>query len=295
VVLGPGWWCWRGWAGSARPVWRSSTRTGVARKLPRKTRPTLKPLLRHALAVDDAIAALRDYSLVSPPADGMVSVHGLVQALTRAQLPPTEAEAWRRAAAALITASLPADPQLPAGWPAYASLLPHARAALPLTSLPMYQLVRYLGHSGSYAAARDLVRQVLAADQDEYGAEHPDTLADRAEFAYWTGEAGDPAAARDEYAALLRALPTCPPSRPWLRGKQPKLSTRQQRELARMAATGENTIADLAEVFTVSAPPLPHPPAIPGSRRGQVTGSARHLAPPNSLKGSGSAQPARYQ
>jgi DNA invertase Pin-like site-specific DNA recombinase len=37
-----------------------------------------------------------------------------------------------------------------------------------------------------------------------------------------------------------------------LRGKQPKLSARQQRELARMAATGEYTIADLAEVFTVS-------------------------------------------
>lgn len=37
-----------------------------------------------------------------------------------------------------------------------------------------------------------------------------------------------------------------------LRGKQTKLSARQQRELARMAGTGEYTIADLAEVFTVS-------------------------------------------
>jgi hypothetical protein len=37
-----------------------------------------------------------------------------------------------------------------------------------------------------------------------------------------------------------------------LRGKQPKLSGRQQRELARMAAAGEYTNADLAEVFTIS-------------------------------------------
>ncbi|MHA6799694.1 recombinase family protein [Bounagaea algeriensis] len=37
-----------------------------------------------------------------------------------------------------------------------------------------------------------------------------------------------------------------------LRGKQPKLSTKQQRELVRMYGTGEYTIADLAEVFTVS-------------------------------------------
>jgi DNA invertase Pin-like site-specific DNA recombinase len=37
-----------------------------------------------------------------------------------------------------------------------------------------------------------------------------------------------------------------------LRGKQPKLSVKQQRELVRMYGTGEYTIADLAEVFTVS-------------------------------------------
>ena len=37
-----------------------------------------------------------------------------------------------------------------------------------------------------------------------------------------------------------------------LRGEQPKLSARQQRELVRMAGTGEFTITDLAEVFTVS-------------------------------------------
>jgi DNA invertase Pin-like site-specific DNA recombinase len=37
-----------------------------------------------------------------------------------------------------------------------------------------------------------------------------------------------------------------------LRGKQPKLSPRQQRELVRMAGVGEYTIADLAELFTVS-------------------------------------------
>jgi DNA invertase Pin-like site-specific DNA recombinase len=37
-----------------------------------------------------------------------------------------------------------------------------------------------------------------------------------------------------------------------LRGKQPKLSTKQQRELVRMYGTGEYSIADLAEVFAVS-------------------------------------------
>ena len=39
-----------------------------------------------------------------------------------------------------------------------------------------------------------------------------------------------------------------------LRGKQPKLSDRQQRELCRMHATGEYSINDLAELFSVSRP-----------------------------------------
>ena len=39
-----------------------------------------------------------------------------------------------------------------------------------------------------------------------------------------------------------------------LRGKQPKLSERQQKELARMHATGDYSINDLAELFSVSRP-----------------------------------------
>ena len=35
------------------------------------------------------------------------------------------------------------------------------------------------------------------------GPEHPDTLTARANLASWTGQAGDPAAARDQYAELL--------------------------------------------------------------------------------------------
>jgi hypothetical protein len=35
------------------------------------------------------------------------------------------------------------------------------------------------------------------------GPEHTDTLIARASLAYWTGDAGDPAAARDMYPALL--------------------------------------------------------------------------------------------
>lgn len=39
-----------------------------------------------------------------------------------------------------------------------------------------------------------------------------------------------------------------------LRGKQPKLTVKQQKELRRMHDTGEYSISDLAELFTVSRP-----------------------------------------
>ena len=39
-----------------------------------------------------------------------------------------------------------------------------------------------------------------------------------------------------------------------LRGKQPKLSDRQQRELCRMHASDEHSISDLDELFSVSRP-----------------------------------------
>jgi hypothetical protein len=36
------------------------------------------------------------------------------------------------------------------------------------------------------------------------GLEHPDTLTARHNLAYWTGQAGDPASARDQLAVLLQ-------------------------------------------------------------------------------------------
>ena len=180
-------------------------RPGLAGRLGEQVAPVLGPLLEDELAAGDAIAALRRYSLISPPADGSVSVHRLVQAVTTDQMPTELASRWRQAAAALIEAAIPADTTLPGTWPDCAALLPHAQAVLDLTSGGMGQIAQYLGHSGSYPAARDLFRVIADAhtEADAYGAEHPVTLADRASLARWTGLAGDAAAARDQLAALL--------------------------------------------------------------------------------------------
>ena len=105
-------------------------RPGLAEQLGQEVAPVLVPLLEDQLAAGDAIAALRRYSLVSPAADGSVSVHRLVQAVTADQMPAELARQWRQAAAALIEAAIPDDTDQPETWPVFAALLPHAQAAL---------------------------------------------------------------------------------------------------------------------------------------------------------------------
>jgi Tetratricopeptide repeat len=165
----------------------------------------LGPVLGDPLAAGDALTALRRYSLVSQLGDGLVQVHRLVQAVTRAQLTAPEAGQWQEAAVAVVEAAVPDDGQLPGAWPTFAVLLPHVRAVLDLTSGGIWQMAQYLGYSGSYPAARDLF--VLIADayrgSEDYGPEHPATLNARANLARWTGAAGDAAGARDQYTALL--------------------------------------------------------------------------------------------
>jgi Tetratricopeptide repeat len=178
-------------------------RPGLTGSLLLEVTPPLAPLLDDPVATDDAIRALRRYSLISPPAEGSVSVHRLVQAVTLSQLTAEEAAAWQAAAVAVIEAAIPADPQQPATWPAFAALLTHAQAVLPVSSDSMGQIARYLGISGHYAAARVLGQQILAAREQTMGADHPGTLAIRADLADRIGQAGDAATARNQYAALL--------------------------------------------------------------------------------------------
>ncbi len=170
-------------------------RPGLADQLADEMAAILRLLLGDELAAGDAVAALRRYSLVTLAGEGLVLVHRLLQAVTADQMPAGLADQWRQAAAALVEAAIPEDTDLPAAWPACAVLLPHARAVLGLTSGGMERIALYLGHSGSYPAARDLFQLIADAysEDDAYGAEHPDSLTARAQLARWTAVAGDAA------------------------------------------------------------------------------------------------------
>ena len=47
---------------------------------------------------------------------------------------------------------------------------------------------------------------LLSVGEQTLGPEHPDTLDTRSDLAFWIGEAGDPANARDQFAALLPVI-----------------------------------------------------------------------------------------
>jgi hypothetical protein len=178
-------------------------RPGITEQLSPQVAKVLVPLLEDELAADDAIAALRRYSLVRPAGDEAVSVHRLVQTVTADQMHAELADQWRRAAAALIEAAIPTGSRKPDTWPDFAALLPHGGKSLAPGSSGMERIAGYLGNSGSYAAARDLQQTVLGAREQTLDPKHPDTLTARHNLAHWTGQAGDPARALDLGWALL--------------------------------------------------------------------------------------------
>jgi hypothetical protein len=198
-------------------------RPGLIAKLASEVAQVLAPLLEDEQAAEDAVAALRRYSLVTSAADGSVSVHRLVQAVAADDMAPELAQAWRKAAVVTIDAALPADPQQPGTWPVFAALLPHAQAALAADSNGMERVASYLGNSGCHVAARELWRGILEERARTLGPEPPATLLARAEVAYYTGQAGDAAGARDQYGALLpvceRILGTEDPDTVTVKGK----------------------------------------------------------------------------
>ena len=188
------------------PLGQLLAREDAAERLGAEAAGAVGPLLGDQIAIGDAVVALGKYSLAALAGDGLVQVHRLVQAVTCAQLTTQETSQWQQAAAVVVDAVVPADAQLPEAWPTCAVLMPHARAALDLTSGGMSRIAEYLGYSGSYQAARDLSALIADAHRhsQNYGPEHTGTLHARANLAHWTARQET----RPRPATSL--LPCCP-------------------------------------------------------------------------------------
>ncbi len=139
--------------------------------------------LADELGFDDAISALRSYSLIDAQSDTF-ALHRLVQAVTRERLSLEEKKRWAEAAVRVIVEIFPPDSQDVRSWPVCSQLLEHShvaaqfaeklKAALEKVALLLNQLGVYLYARANYREAELLYRRSLAIREQQLGPEHPD-------------------------------------------------------------------------------------------------------------------------
>ncbi|MCD4801031.1 MAG: tetratricopeptide repeat protein, partial [Methanococcoides sp.] len=139
------------------------------------------------LAFDDAVDPLRRYSLVEITAE-TISVHRLVQAVTRDRLDEDEKKKWAEAAVHIVNKAFPFKSNDLLTWPVSTRLLPHALAAAEhaealdvasdSTARLLNQMGLYLKGRAQFAEAKEMHERALAIDEAAYGPDHPDVAID---------------------------------------------------------------------------------------------------------------------
>ncbi len=147
--------------------------------------PVLQAIGTEPLALDDAIAALLNYSLVRrTPEKGTLSMHRLVQAVLKDDMDSATQRQWAERAVLAVDESFP--PSEVETWSACQLYLPHALvcadhiaqwelATTEAASL-LFQAGQYLDDRGHYEQAERLVQRALTTRERVLGPEHPNTL-----------------------------------------------------------------------------------------------------------------------
>jgi tetratricopeptide (TPR) repeat protein len=170
--------------------------------------------VRDPLGYQQAIGALRQYSLIKISQDRQaLSVHRLVQAVTRQQVDPEQQDQWATAALRLLRAAFPDRLGDAAAWSEYARLLPHALAVVEHTAaggIDFDQTAWLVGEAGVYLwqraehqQARRLHGCALAIYEARLGAEHPDTATSLNNLALVLRDQGDLDGARPLHERAL--------------------------------------------------------------------------------------------
>jgi tetratricopeptide (TPR) repeat protein len=166
------------------------------------------------LALADAVAALRRYSLVRMVADGLF-VHRLLQTVVRGALDAETERTWAAAAVRLVRVSFPFDSDEVANWAECERLLPHGLTVAhhgerlevePEAWLRLWgQVALYLWARGQYRQALKLFEQAAAGFERVLGDDHPDTLTVMNNVAATRRALGDLHGAHDLHEQTLTA------------------------------------------------------------------------------------------
>ena len=172
----------------------------------------LRSVAGDALALDEAVAALRRYSLVEATAESL-SVHRMVQAVVRDGLSQDEKKSWAGAAVELVNRAFPYRQNDVATWAGSARLLPYALAAAGHAEdvgVAPEASGRLLNQAGSYlevraqlAEARTAYERALAMDEATYGPDHPTVAIRVNNLGYVLQEQGDLEGARRHFERAL--------------------------------------------------------------------------------------------
>jgi DNA-binding winged helix-turn-helix (wHTH) protein/tetratricopeptide (TPR) repeat protein len=155
----------------------------IPRTVLRAAPDALPEPLRGDQDLDEAVAALNGLSLIRADPDRL-TVHRLVQAVTRDVLAEATAAALVDASVRLVHAALPHPTTEPPNWLAVAALLPHVLATtkaaerlktgLATTAAVLNEIALYHHARAAWAEAESLHRRALAIREKALGPEHPD-------------------------------------------------------------------------------------------------------------------------
>ncbi|MCY2928808.1 MAG: FxSxx-COOH system tetratricopeptide repeat protein, partial [Planctomycetota bacterium] len=126
---------------------------------------------------------LLSQSLIECPADGLLSVHRIVQAVVRSRLRPAQRKAWAKAAVAMMNEAFPDNiAKSPDVWPTCKRLFMHALAAasnaegddetLAAAAWLFNQAGEYLSLVSDLPGAKANFEKALAIDEKIFGPEH---------------------------------------------------------------------------------------------------------------------------
>jgi tetratricopeptide (TPR) repeat protein len=138
------------------------------------------------LAMNRAIKALRQYSLIDTSGEGL-SLHRLVQAVVRDRLSEDDRKGWTETVVRLLSSAFPFDSDDVRTWHQSSRLLPHALAAAAhagvLEVAPevrqhiLNQTGVYLRERAEFVEAKVLFERALSLAEKAYGPDHPEVAA----------------------------------------------------------------------------------------------------------------------
>jgi tetratricopeptide (TPR) repeat protein len=164
------------------------------------------------VVLDDALSALRQYSLVEVKGRDM-SLHRLVQAAVRRRMEADDVARWLEAAVKVVNRAFPGRSDDVLTWPECERLLPHAlevanhaevaRLALNEASRLLNQSGLYLYGRAEFRPAQALYERALAIHEEALGPNHPNVAIDLGNLGAALHDQGDLEGARARHERAL--------------------------------------------------------------------------------------------